>query len=175
MGDLSMAKNKISVVDNDAFGPLTNLIMLDLHQNCFTGSFSSVPKSEKLDQLLLAFNQLQGIENVDRAPNMTVLDLHSNKLQQLPDAVCAMYKLKTLKISNNDLSDINPKISLLDSLVRMNIEGNPLRSIKPSMRNTGAVELKKYLKSRLGEDTIVQEEQRQAVALHIPGASTQNM
>lgn len=40
------------------------------------------------------------------------------------------------------------------------------------MRNTGAVELKKYLKSRLGEDTIVQEEHRQAVALHIPGASS---
>ena len=121
----------------------------------------------------MAFNQLQGLENVTRSPNLTVLDLHSNKLQQLPDSVCQLYQLKTLKISNNDLSDINPKISLLDSLVRMNIEGNPLRSIKPSMRNTGAVELKKYLKSRLGEDTIVQEEHRQAVALHIPGASSQ--
>ena len=53
----------------------------------------------------------------------------------------------------------------------MNIEGNPLRSIKPSMRNTGAVELKKYLKSRLEEDTIIQEEQRQAIALHVPEAT----
>jgi Leucine-rich repeat (LRR) protein len=97
---------------------------------------------------------------VDRAPNMTILDLHSNKLQVLPDSVCTLYKLKSLKISNNDLSDINPKISLIDSLDRMNIEGNPLRKFKPSMRNTTAGELKKYLKSRLGEDTIAKEEHR---------------
>ena len=169
--DLSMAKNKLAVVEDDALAPLTNLSMLELHQNCFSGHFSSVPKSQKLDRLSLAFNQLQGIENVDRAPNLTLLDLHSNKIQTLPDSICTMYKLQALKISNNDLSDINPRISLLDSLVRMNIEGNPLRSIKPSMRNTATGELKKYLKSRLGDDTIAVEEQRQAVALHIPGAS----
>lgn len=88
--------------------------------------------------------------------------------------MCTLYKLKVLKISNNDLSDINPKLSLIDSLDRMNIEGNPLRKFKPSMRNTTAGELKKYLKSRLGEDTIAKEEHRQAVALHIPGATQQN-
>ena len=171
--DLSMAKNKIAVVEDDALAPLSNLCMLELHQNCFVGNFTSVPKSQKLDRLSLAFNQLQGIENVDRAPNLTVLDLHSNKIQTLPDSICTMYKLQALKISNNDLSDINPRVSLLDSLVRMNIEGNPLRSIKPSMRNTQAGELKKYLKARLGDDTIAVEEQRQAVALHIPGATSQ--
>lgn len=78
--DLSMAKNKIAEVENDALGQLVNLQMLDLHQNCFIGTYLSVPKSEKLDRLMLGFNQLQGIENVDRAPNMTILDLHSNKL-----------------------------------------------------------------------------------------------
>lgn len=168
-----MAKNKLSVVEDDAFGPLNQLVSLDLTQNCFSGTFTSVPQSEKLDSLMLAFNQLQGIENVERAANLTVLDLHSNKLQALPDSVCQQYKLKTLKVSNNDLSDINPKIALLDSLARLAIEGNPLRSIKPAVRNAGAVELKKYLKARLGEATIVQEEQRQAVALHIPGATSQ--
>ena len=65
-----------------------------------------------------------------------------------------MYQLKTLTISNNDLSDINPKLSLLDSLVRITIEGNPLRSIKPAMRNAGAVQLKKFLKLRLDDSEI---------------------
>ena len=152
-------------MEADALRQLTKLQMLDLHQNNFKGTFTSVPASESLDRLILGFNRLEGIENLDRSPNLTILDLHSNKLQALPDSVCTLYKLKSLKISNNDLSDINPKISLLDSLDRLNIEGNPLRSIKPSMRNTSAGELKKYLKARLGEDTIAKEEYRQAVAL----------
>jgi Leucine-rich repeat (LRR) protein len=71
-----------------------------------------------------------------------------------------MYHLKTLKISNNNLSDINPKLSLLDSLMRLSIEGNPLRSLKPAMRNAGAVELKKFLKMRLGDEEILKEEKK---------------
>ena len=81
-----------------------------------------------------------------------------------------MYNLKTLTISNNDLSDINPKLSLLDSLVRITIEGNPLRAIKPAMRSAGAVQLKKFLKLRLDDSEIAQEEKKQAVVLGIPGA-----
>ena len=109
---------------------------------------------------------------MDRCPNLTVLDLHNNKISALPDSVCTLYQLKTLKISNNDLSDINPKISILDSLVRIALEGNPLRSIKPAMRNAGAVELKKFLKLRLADDEIIKAEQNQAIVLQIPGAST---
>ena len=41
-----------------------------------------------------------------------------------------MKELKTLKVSNNNLGDINPKIALLPNLVRINIEGNPLKCIK---------------------------------------------
>jgi Leucine-rich repeat (LRR) protein len=62
-----------------------------------------------------------------------------------------MQKLMTLTISNNELSNINPRISLLNNLVRLNIEGNPLRSIKPAMRSANAVVLMKYLKLRLEE------------------------
>ena len=91
--------------------------------------------------------------------------MHNNKISALPDSVCTLYQLKTLKISNNDLSDINPKISILDSLVRIALEGNPLRSIKPAMRNAGAVELKKFLKLRLADDEIIKAEQNQAIVL----------
>lgn len=39
------------------------------------------------------------------------------------------------------------------------------------MRNAGAVELKKFLKDRLGDEVMFAEEKKQAVALHIPGAT----
>ena len=72
----------------------------------------------------------------------------------LPDSIIELTKLKTLKISNNDLSDINPRLGLLANLVRISIEGNPLKCIKSAMRNSGAEELKKYLKLRLSENEI---------------------
>ena len=92
-------------------------------------------------------------------------------MDTLPETILELYQLKTLKISNNNLCDINPKLSLLDSLMSLSIEGNPLRSLKPSMRTSGAVELKKFLKMRLGDEDIFKEEKKQAVALKVPGAT----
>lgn len=89
-----------------------------------------------------------------------MLDLHNNKLPELPLSLFGLNHLKTLTLSNNDLSDINPRLSLMPNLVRINIEGNPLRRIKPAMRSAGAVELKKYLKMRLEENDVKAEEMR---------------
>ena len=149
---------------------LKNLVSLDLHQNHFE-TFFSVPKSKQLDSLMLAFNRLETLGNLERAPNVTIIDLHSNKLTELPDDVCELLNLKTLKVSNNDLSDLNPRLSLLPNLVRMNIEGNPLKCIKTSMRGAGAEQLKKYLKMRLSDNEVAKEEIAQGVASNMPGAT----
>ena len=69
---------------------LTSLLMLDLHQNNLT-NFESVPNAPKLDQILLAFNQLSTLSNLERAPNLSVLDLHNNKLEALPESVLGLY------------------------------------------------------------------------------------
>ena len=85
--DLSIAKNKLSSIQDDALANLSNLVMLDLHQNQFT-SFDSVPNSQKLDQIMLSYNHLTDIQNLERAPKLTVLDLHNNKLDVLPESIC---------------------------------------------------------------------------------------
>ncbi len=101
-----------------------------------------------------------------------MLDLHNNKLPELPLSLFGLNQLKTLTLSNNDLSDINPRLSLMPNLVRINIEGNPLRRIKPAMRSAGAVELKKYLKMRLEENDVQAEEMRIDAMQGVPGAKT---
>ena len=95
---------------------------------------------------------------MERASNLSVLDLHNNKLEEFPVTILDLKNLKTLKISNNNLSDINPKIALLPLLVRINIEGNPLKSVKSTMRNAGAEQLKQYLKMRIEESEVQKEE-----------------
>mmetsp|Transcript_40458 Transcript_40458/g.38953 ORF Transcript_40458/g.38953 Transcript_40458/m.38953 type:complete len:254 (-) Transcript_40458:75-836(-) len=172
LSDLNLAKNKLHTVEQDALANLRNLVMLDLHSNQFT-SFSSIPKAKKLDTINLAFNFLEKIENLENAANLCVLDLHNNKLEHFPETILDLKNLKTLKVSNNDLSDINPKIALMPNLVRINIEGNSLKAIKSSMRNAGADQLKKYLRNRIDEGEVQQEEQKQAVIKNMPGAKGQ--
>jgi Leucine-rich repeat (LRR) protein len=71
--------------------------------------------------------------------SITVLDLHNNKLDQIPNSVYELYKLKTLIVSNNNLNNLDARLSILPDLVRISIEGNPLRSVKPSLRSANAV------------------------------------
>ena len=120
-------QNKLRYVENDALTGLNNLVMLDLNQNNFEGTFDSIPSSKKLDQLLLGFNSLQSIQNLERCPNLTVLDLHNNKIQTLPDSVCTLYQLKTLKItnykiyrifSNGEIHYLHPKDGFLPEKVQ---------------------------------------------------------
>ena len=127
-----------------------------------------MPKSKKLDTISLGYNQITSLNNMENAESLTVLDLHSNKLEDLPESVLNMIRLKTLTVSNNELRDINPRIALLEELVRLNIEGNPLKKFKPAMRSANAVQLKKYLKMRLGEDEVEQEEAKQSAAKGMP-------
>ena len=153
LSDLNMAKNKLKGVPQDSLVNLKNLTMLDLHQNHFE-QFWSVPKSSKLDTLNLGFNRLEVIENLENAPNLTVLDLYNNKIKVLPICVYKMQELKTLGIANNDLSDLDPYLGSMVNLVRISIEGNPLRSLKPAIREAGAAQLKKYLQQRQTDEQI---------------------
>jgi len=61
----------------------------------------------------------------------------------------------------------------MPDLLRISIEGNPLRSIKPSMRTANAVQWKKYLKLRLEESEVNAEENKQDQIKNMPGATQQ--
>jgi Leucine-rich repeat (LRR) protein len=63
--------------------------------------------------------------------------------------IACLKELKTLDLSNNDFSDIPSEIGYMQKLVRISLEGNPLKCIRSSVRSAGTEGLKKYLRERV--------------------------
>ena len=92
----------------------------------------------------------------------------------MPESILSMMNLKTLNISNNNINNLPPKLSLLDNLVRIQIDGNPLKSIKSSIRAAKAEDVKSYLRLRLDVKEEEEIELKKAQDAHLPGASSRS-
>ncbi|ETV92615.1 hypothetical protein H310_13069 [Aphanomyces invadans] len=146
---LDLSKNQITSL----IGCLKNnerLKFLDLRQNRL-GTFPELPYECTLDTLFLGFNQLTTInaESLVRAKDhLTILDIRDNKLAVLPDDICQLHRLKTLDVSNNDLSDLPPGLGYLVHLHHILTDGNSMRAIRRTVLSSGCEPLKKYLRTR---------------------------
>ncbi|RHY49142.1 hypothetical protein DYB38_007817 [Aphanomyces astaci] len=127
---LDLSKNKLTSL----IGCLKHnerLKFLDLRQNRLA-TFPELPFECTLDTLFLGFNSLTSINGaslVRAKDHLTVLDLRDNKLPLLPDDVCQLHRLKTLDVSNNDLSDLPPGLGYLTHLHHILTDGNSMRGV----------------------------------------------
>lgn len=80
---------------------------------------------------------------------MTVLILSDNKIRSLSRDIIKLKKLKTLDVSNNDLPDLPCEIGFINTLVRIQLEGNPLKTMRQNIRTGGPNVIKKYLQDRM--------------------------
>ncbi|ETV81616.1 hypothetical protein, variant 2 [Aphanomyces astaci] len=146
---LDLSKNKLTSL----IGCLKHnerLKFLDLRQNRLA-TFPELPFECTLDTLFLGFNSLTSINGaslVRAKDHLTVLDLRDNKLPLLPDDVCQLHRLKTLDVSNNDLSDLPPGLGYLTHLHHILTDGNSMRAIRRTVLTSGCEPLKKYLRTR---------------------------
>jgi Leucine-rich repeat (LRR) protein len=111
---------------------------------------------------------LTEFNDFDRCPNLTVLILNDNKIKKIFPGIVKLQRLKTLDLSNNDLPDLPSEVGFIDSLVRMQIEGNALKAIRQNIRAAGTNQLKKYLRDRMDVG------QRQAVERELVPSSEQS-
>ncbi|KRX10051.1 hypothetical protein PPERSA_08454 [Pseudocohnilembus persalinus] len=154
---LILIKNQLNYFSDSFLRDSQNLVVIQLDQNKLKEV--SFPELPKLDQLSLSYNQIQKFQDFDKMQQLTVIILNNNKLTKLSKNIMLVKELKTLDIANNDLGDIPSEIGLLPKLVRIQLEGNPLKCIRQSIRNQGAEQLKKYLVSRIeGDYTKLEEE-----------------
>lgn len=156
--EINISKNRLEVVlftsklSNKAIVLYKNLIFLDIHNNQLQNI--SLPLLPRLDSLILGYNKISLIKNVNLSYSLTVFDINNNKLDTFPLEVICLQKLKTLNIQNNNINDIPSTVSLLTELVRLNIEGNPLRRINSKIRMSNAVQIKEYLKTKIENDQL---------------------
>ena len=75
--------------------------------------------------------------------------MNDNKIKKISQNIIKLKELKTLDLSNNDLPDLPSEIGFINSLVRIQIEGNPLKAIRQNIRASGTNQLKNYLKDRM--------------------------
>eukprot|EP00742_Colponemidia_sp_Colp-10_P010981 GILJ01012129.1.p1 GENE.GILJ01012129.1~~GILJ01012129.1.p1 ORF type:complete len:710 (+),score=124.52 GILJ01012129.1:74-2203(+) len=147
--ELDIGQNKLQLLP-DSVELLQNLVQLDARENQFR-IFYIIPASKVLDSLILSFNGLIAVDNLHHAPNLSVLDLKNNKIENFPQSILDLKALKTLDLSNNDLSDLPAELGLVKSLVRLTLDGNPMRSIRRPVVAGGTETIKKYLRTRLPE------------------------
>ncbi|KDO31536.1 hypothetical protein SPRG_19496 [Saprolegnia parasitica CBS 223.65] len=150
LSSLDLSKNNLgaTVVVLDK---MAQLEFVDLRNNGLS-AFPSLPTTTRLDHLLLGNNKLTSIDNASLrrvASSLTVLNIHDNQLAALSaDLMSQFAKLKTLDLSNNNLSDLPYVLGHLGSLNHILVEGNPLRSIRFSVLTGGHQALKSYLRGR---------------------------
>jgi Leucine-rich repeat (LRR) protein len=96
------------------------MVSLELKENRLS-VFNEVPESNRLDTISLSFNRLVDYNHFAKSPNLTVLILADNKIKVLSRDIIKLSKLKTLDVSNNDLSDLPCEIGFINTLVRIQL------------------------------------------------------
>ena len=139
---------------------MSNLIYLEilyLRHNKLT-SIPVLTHCINLKELHLGNNRIVqlNIKDVENIINVRTLDLRDNKITKIPDEITALQLLERLDVTNNDLSTLPYSLGVLPHLKAVQLEGNPMKTIRRDIIARGTVGLLKYLRSRLEEDQIVE-------------------
>jgi len=144
--DISLDKNGLTQFPESLFD-LTALEDLNLKSNQITVLPREITRLQKLENLFLGNNQLRFLptevslltrldklwvednllERIDIfPPNVTVINLANNKLNQLPDQIGDLHSLEELNVESNQLTTLPFSIRTLRQLETLILTDNPL-------------------------------------------------
>uniref|UniRef100_A0A8C6VSY5 SLIT and NTRK like family member 5 n=1 Tax=Naja naja TaxID=35670 RepID=A0A8C6VSY5_NAJNA len=127
---LHLGNNRISVIQDRAFGDLTNLRRLYLNGNRIEKLNSELFYGlQSLQYLFLQYNVIREIETgtFDPVPNLQLLFLNNNLLRSLPVGIFSGLTLYRLNLRSNHFSylPVSGVLDQLKSLLQIDLHENP--------------------------------------------------
>ncbi|KAL9105189.1 MAG: hypothetical protein Q9227_009580 [Pyrenula ochraceoflavens] len=127
--ELLASKNRLSgaLIPSNA-SALTSLQTLDVSSN----SLSSLTESEStslpsLRTVSLSGNRLTTLPNISTWTHLQSLNASENALSAIPDGFTSLKEIKTANFASNNITRLDEKLVLMESLRDLNVQGNPLR------------------------------------------------
>ncbi|EMD89446.1 hypothetical protein COCC4DRAFT_207394 [Bipolaris maydis ATCC 48331] len=132
---------------------VTHLQELHVAQN----SLTSLCEDDSIDLpalkvLNISINRFTSLPAVSGWSNLITLLVGENKLTALPEGFTALQQLRTADFTGNDITQLDEKIALMESLDHLTVAANPLRDRK--FLSMGTDDLKRDLASRLPADDL---------------------
>jgi Leucine-rich repeat (LRR) protein len=103
-------------------GHLAALQTLNLSRNLLTDI--KISPSPRLEKLYLSENKITSLSCFESLPSLDLLDISSNKLEELPESLSRCIKLSCLDVRDNSLVSLSPCLGNLN-LKKLYVTGNP--------------------------------------------------
>jgi len=101
------------------------LQFLDVRQNQLSSVDDSIQLAPRLRTLLLGFNQITALDNLDGLPELCTLELASNRLNDTHDLHLKVSQVSRLDLSDNKVRSLSGCAKMF-SLTDLNVSGNKI-------------------------------------------------
>jgi Leucine-rich repeat (LRR) protein len=148
--ELHASKNKLNGAFFTTAGTtMLKLQVMDISINAISKLYdgSAGPELPALHTLNIAFNQISALPDISTWMSLTTILAESNKVSELPHGFTESTTLKSVDFTGNDLTKLDERIALMDSLETLKIGGNSIRERK--FLTMSIEEIKRDLKARL--------------------------
>ncbi|KAL2832400.1 hypothetical protein BDW59DRAFT_104556 [Aspergillus cavernicola] len=117
-----------------------------------------------LQTLSISMNRIQSLPDVSSWQALLTLSAEDNSISEFPPGFTGLKTIRNVDLTGNDISKLDERIGLMDSLVTFRIANNPLRERK--FLNMAAEDIKRDLRSRCEPELQETDDEEGSVATH---------
>ena len=134
---------------------MDSLTYLNLSNNGIKSVPTTLKNLKNLNTLYLSHNHITDIKEICRGEfyKLQVLDVSNNKITELPRALAYFLEdLNFLNVVNNEISRLPHNLGLHKSIKNLQVDGNPLKSIRRTIIDRGTAGLLQYLADKYNDE-----------------------